>query len=218
MGEGEIEVVTAEEKVVAHGDAVKAGQWGVGFLLGGEEAEVGRAAADIDHKDVGFCSGCGKVGLFQPGVEGRLGLLEQDGGFGKTRSARGFEGELLGGGVERSRDGDREVLLGNRGVWVKGVPRGGKCVEECREGFNGAELFGWGNLARTEREELRAAVGGVMDEPGFRRVDDATGNFRCPSAGEAPNFPIATGGREVEKRRERFVRGAGVIRLCLRNF
>ena len=125
MGEGDVEVVAAEEQVVAHGDAVKARQRGVRFLLGGEEAEVGRAASNVDHEDVGFCAGGGKVGLFQPCVEGRLGLFEQDGGFGKTRPARGLEGELLGGGVERRRNGDREVLVGQRGMGVEGVPRGG---------------------------------------------------------------------------------------------
>jgi hypothetical protein len=66
--------------------------------------------------------------------------------------------------------------------------------------------------------ERYRALGGVVDEPGFCRVDDATGNFRSASAGEAPNFPIATCGWEVDKGRERFVRGAGVIRLCLGNF
>jgi hypothetical protein len=108
-------------------------------------------------------------------------------------------------------------LLGQGGVWVEGVPRGGEFLEERREGFDGAELFARWNLAGAEREEFRPAVGGVVDEPGFCGVNDATGNFRRPGACETPSFPIATGGREVEKRRERFVRGAGVVRLRLRN-
>ena len=82
-------------------------------------------------------------------------------------------------------------------------------MEERREGFDGAELFGRWNLARAERKEFRPAVGGVMDEPGFRRVDDATGNFGSARAGKSPGDPFSAAWREVEKRRERFVRGAG---------
>ena len=217
MGEGEIEVVAAEKKVVAHGDTVQARQGRVGFLLGGKEAEVGRAAADIDDEDVGFCARGGEVGLLQPRVERGLRLLEQDRGFGKARAARGFQGELLRGWVERCRDGDREVLVGQRGVGMNLVPRGGELLEKCGEGLDGAELIVRGNLAGAEREEFRAAVGGVMDEPGFCGMDDAAGDFGRAGAGESPSDPIGAARWQIEKRWERRVGGTRVIGLGLRN-
>ena len=54
--------------------------------------------------------GAGLGMAFEPAVEGRLGFFEEAKVVGETGLRGGFEGELLGDGVERSGDGDGDLL------------------------------------------------------------------------------------------------------------
>jgi hypothetical protein len=80
MGEGEVHVVAAEEEVFAHGDALE--REVAVFSSDGDEAEVGCAPADIaDEQEVAGLDLFAPVGalVFEPGVEGGLGFLEECG-------------------------------------------------------------------------------------------------------------------------------------------
>ena len=115
MGQREIEIVAAEQKMVAHGDALNAREVRVGPRLDREEAQIGRAASHIDHKHMGlFVSSrqslrSGAI-IFQPSVKCRLGFLDENRGVGKTRFPRGLQRELLRSGVEGCWNGDGEIL------------------------------------------------------------------------------------------------------------
>jgi hypothetical protein len=80
MCEGEVHVVTPEEEVFAHGDALE-GE--VAVLAGdSDKAEIGRASTDIaDEQDVGRLNLFSPVGalVFQPSVEGGLRFLQECG-------------------------------------------------------------------------------------------------------------------------------------------
>ena len=90
VGEGEIDVVAAEQDVLADGHALEL-QFAV--LFGdGDEREVGGAAADIDDEDeIAFVDALPPVGMaLDPGVEGGLRLFEQ----GEVFEAGGLGGAL----------------------------------------------------------------------------------------------------------------------------
>ena len=76
VGEGEIDVIAAEQDVFADGDAFEL-QFAV--LFGdGDEREIGGASADIDDEhEVAFVDALTPVGMaLDPGVEGGLRLFE----------------------------------------------------------------------------------------------------------------------------------------------
>ena len=76
-GQREIDIVAAEQDVLAHRDAVQR-QFAIRFG-DGDQGEVGGAAADIDHQDqVAHLDALAPVGMaLDPGVEGGLRLFEQ---------------------------------------------------------------------------------------------------------------------------------------------
>ncbi len=76
-GEREIDIVAAEQDVIAHRDAVEA-QFAVRFG-DGDQREIGGAAADIDHQnEIADGDALPPIGMaFDPGVEGGLRLFEQ---------------------------------------------------------------------------------------------------------------------------------------------
>ncbi len=172
VGESQIQVVATEEQVVADGDSFEVGEGGI-FGGGGnlEEAQVGRAAPDIHDEDegvwFGFAFDCEErfPVFFHPGVERGLGFFEEDDRFLDSSQGGSIESKLLGGRVKRGRDGDGNLLVAEGGRGVCGIPSGSQRAEEDGEGFYGTDPRVWRNFVRAKREELRAAVGGVVDEP-----------------------------------------------------
>ena len=100
--EREIHVVAAEQDVFADGDALEAKF--AAFFGDGDQREVGGAAADIDDEDeVADPDLLAPVRMaFDPGVEGRLRLFEQDDVL-VARLFRSVQGQLARDGVERGR-------------------------------------------------------------------------------------------------------------------
>ena len=111
VGQGQVDVVAAEHQVVADGHAAEAGA-GRG-LDHGDQAEVGRPAADVADQDQLAAADLALPALLvrdDPAVEGGLRLLEQ-GDRREPRALGRLEGQLAGRLVERGGDGQDDLLL-----------------------------------------------------------------------------------------------------------
>ena len=198
VGDGEIDIVAAEQEVIADGDAADGGKRGAGLAGDFEEAEVGCAAADVDDEDVAAVFGelgpeGGGVGVgFEPAVEGGLGFFEEADVFGESGFGGGVEGEALGDGVERGGDGDGDFLGVEGGIGETGVPCAAEVVEEEGGGADGGDFLVVRDFLGGPREEGGGAVHGVVAEPGFGGMGDAAGSLAGAFAGEAAAEPIAS--------------------------
>ncbi len=120
--------------MVADGDAVEADRALTGVCLGPadlEQAEIGGAAADVADQDALARLDAPipvVAGGVDPGVEGGLGLFEQQDAR-QPGVARRLHRELAGDLVERGRHGEHHVLLGQR-VVREGVVPGGADVRQ----------------------------------------------------------------------------------------
>src|SRR5699024_1802314 len=143
VGDGQIHVVAAQQDVVADREPfdIRAGATMVQL----EEAEIRRAATDIDHQNM-MRSGRAiaktreqvrrRVVPLQPAVERRLRLLQQSNALRKAGLPGGRERQALRDGVERRRNGYGDLLgieeeIGTR-VAKPGVPGGPQKVEDQR--------------------------------------------------------------------------------------
>jgi hypothetical protein len=73
----EVDVVAAQQDVLAHGDAI---QLQIARLLGdGDQCEIGSAAADVDHQDeIANLNALAPIGMaLDPGIESRLRFLQE---------------------------------------------------------------------------------------------------------------------------------------------
>ena len=195
VGDGEIDIVAAEQEVIADGDAADGGKRRAGLAGDFEEGEVGCAAADVDDEDVAAVFGelgpeGGGVGVgFEPAVEGGLGFFEEADVFGESGFGGGIEGEALGDGVERGGDGDGDFLGVEGGIGESGVPCAAEVVEEEGGGADGGDFLVVRDFLGGPREEGGGAVDGVVAEPGFGGMGDAAGSFAGAFAGEAAAEP-----------------------------
>ncbi len=233
MREREVDVVAAEQDVVADRDALDRG---LAALLRRqlEQAEVRGAAADIDHEHM-MRIRLGAPGLpavpLQPPVEGGLRLLQQAHAFGVAGLSGGGEREALRGGVERGGHGDGDVLRLKREIrTVLGealVPSVAEVGEDLRRGRDGGDLVRRAERVRAPGQEGGHAVGGVMGEPGFGGLDDAARRLAAAALRQPANGPFAAREpvllqlrgdgllRQIEEGRQRRLLGQGRRRLVL---
>ncbi len=181
-GEGEIDVVAAEEDVFADGDAFQLQL--AGFFGDGDEGEVRRASADVDDEDeVADGDALPPIGVaFDPGVEGGLRFFEKD-DVGETGAGGGLKSQLAGDGVEGGGDGDEDLLLVERGFGMFRFPGVAEVFEIELRGFDGREFFD--AFGRVERKEGRGAVDAGVGEPAFGGGDEAGGGFGAAALGES---------------------------------
>ena len=106
----EIHVVAAEQDVLADSDALKPKF--AAFLGDGDQREVGGTATDVDDEnEIADADLLAPVRIaFDPGVESRLRLLEQDDVL-VARLFGSVQCQLARHGVERRRDGNEDGLL-----------------------------------------------------------------------------------------------------------
>ena len=124
----EIDVVAAQQDVLADGDAL---ELQLARLFGDrDEREVGGAAADVDHQDqIAHLHALAPIGMpLDPGVEGGLRLFEQQqvlvaGLFG------GLQRQLACDRVERCRHCHQNFLLRKRRVGHFRVPSGAQVFQ-----------------------------------------------------------------------------------------
>ena len=183
-GQREIDVVAAQQNVIADRDAV---QREFAVRLGdGDQREVGGAAADIDDQDeVAHRNALAPIGMaLDPGVEGRLRLFEQ-GDVLIAGLLRGFQGQFARHGVEGRGDGDQHLLRLEGRVGHLGVPG-------LRAGAPGSG--GWLRRARSCRR-LRARGREAAARCGRRRSARASSWPRRPGVRRSRRRASARGGR-----------------------
>ena len=124
MGQGQVEVVAAEDQVVADGHAVELHLAALA-AADADQGEVGRAAADVADQNLlarlDQLVPVVAMGV-DPGVEGRLRLLDQHHPRQTGQGGR-LDGQLAGHLVERGRQREHEILLGQRMLAGSGRPR-----------------------------------------------------------------------------------------------
>ena len=99
VGQGQIDVVTPQHQVVAHGNPAEA--WASGGLDHGDQAEVGCSAADIADQDQLAGPNLALPAILvrdDPAIERRLRLLQQG-----DRGELGFPGRLERSAREQPR-------------------------------------------------------------------------------------------------------------------
>ena len=124
-GQREIEVVAAQQQVLAHGGAGEVDQ--VALARDADQAEIAGAAAHVaDQHDLAVEELLARLRqvVRDPGIERRGRLFEQR-QLLEAGIARGHHGQLARLFVERSRHGEDDVLLGQRRALARGpTPRG----------------------------------------------------------------------------------------------
>jgi hypothetical protein len=175
--ERHVDVVAAEQQVLAHGDALEAQLSPAG--AGGDEREVGRAAAHVDDQDERVCRDARapvRLVSHEPGVEGGLRLLQQHHVREPCRP-RGGERQLARHLVEGGGHGEDDVLLGQRRGETR-VPRLAHVSQAARRGLDGRHA---GHVVgRAPGEDRRRAVDGGVAEPRLGRGDEPTRDARQP--------------------------------------
>ncbi len=179
-GQREIEIVAAQQQMLADGSAREVHQ----IALAGDanQAEIAGAAADVaDQHNLAIEQLLTRLRevVGDPRVERRGGLFEQrealDAGF-----FRRHDRELAGLFVERSWDGEHDVLFGE-GSGLGAVPLFAELGDISRRDFHGREHAT--GLGRIPRQDLGGAVDVGIGEPRFGRMHQAGGDERALIAG-----------------------------------
>ncbi len=213
--QSEIDVVAAEQQVVAGGDPLdRRRPAGRARGAGTEQAEVGGAAADVADEDGALLLRERRErllapgvagGVVEPGIERGLRLLQQAQRCGVAGQARRLARQRLRRFVERGGDGDDDPLRFEHALRVVArddvVPRRPQVAEKGRAGLHRRELEFGRNLVRAERQQARLAVDARVREPGLGRVDDPARLRSHPLAGQRPDE--IPGGFLERRRRDR---------------
>ena len=214
--EGQIDIVAAEQNMVADRNPADVGDRArrAGSEL--EQTEIRGAAADIDDQDAPrlgrvpvhpFPQRLGRAVAFEPGIEGRLRLLQQPHAGGESGFLRGVQREALSGGVERGghRNGDllrieRRSRTGRSGCPRRPAERSGSTRRRGR-----ARSFAPAEVPPIPRAES-APTGQPND-------DTAT---TWPTARPCRAFPPPSGGRGGRQSIPRFPEPCQAIPRCAR--
>ena len=148
-----------------------------------DEREVAGAAADVADEDglaVEELLLRGGEVVGDPGVEGGGGLFDERDVF-EARLGGGLDGEFAGLLVKGSGDGEDDVLGGEGGFRMSGVPGFADVAEEGGGDFDGGEFAGFG--LGFPGEDFGRAVDVGVGEPAFGRVDGAGGGEGALFAG-----------------------------------
>ena len=186
--ERQVHVVAAEQEVVADRHALD-GELAAA-VPGGHEREVGGAATDVDDQNEWMARDRVAPVAFvydQPGVEGRLRLLEQHEPV-EARRARRLDRQLARHGVERRRHGEHDLLLGERFGKVR-VPGVDHVPHDARR--------------RVDGRDARDVVGRAPRQNGRGPVDAAVAEPRLRRGHEPARHPGALLARERRRRRSR---------------
>src|SRR5262249_40012283 len=125
-------------------------------------------------------------------IESSLRLLEQSHASWKARLLGSGHRQLLRPRVERSGDGDRDLLIIERkpGRSKPAVPRPPQIVENQCGGAYRRDLLFTRQLRRPPWQKRRRPIGGVMAKPGLRGMDDPSRCFARLRAREAADDPL----------------------------
>jgi hypothetical protein len=135
-GDGEIEVIAAQQQMLADGGAREVDQ--IALARDADQAEVAGAAAHVaDQHDLAIekqLAGLRQV-VGDPGIEGGGGLFEQR-QLGQAGLFGGHHGELAGFLVEGGGHGEDDILIGQRKLLdlIPGFAEGGDVARETSTG------------------------------------------------------------------------------------
>ena len=207
----EIEVVAAQQQMLAHGGAREIDA--VAFARDADQREVAGAAADVAHQhrlavEQALLRAREIVG--DPGIERRGGFFEQrqlfDAGF-----ARGHDGELAGLFVEAGGDGQHHVVFGDRRPTLL-LPRVRQVFEDARGDFDRRQNAA--AFLRVPRQDLRGAVDRRVRQPALGGVHALGGHDGALLARiHAGVFLVA----QIQERRQRAARLDAALRHVLRD-
>ena len=159
-GERQIEIVAAEQQVLADGGAREIDA--VAFAGDADQAEIAGAAADVadqHHLAVEEQLAGAREIVGDPGIERRRGLFEQrelrDAGFGG-----GGDGQLARFFIERRGHGEDDIVIGERGsIW--------RLSQDSRILASKRAETSTGDSTRAPSGESQGRILAVRSTPGF---------------------------------------------------
>ena len=202
VGEGEVQVVAAEDQVLPDRDPVEADLLVSRPGLHADQGEVAGAPADVADQHVRVRPHAvlpvrGVPG--EPGVEGGLGLLDRDDPR-QAGGAGGFDGQLPGDLVEARRQRQDHVLPRQREPRVGGVPRRPQVAQQ--GGARGDRGEPVDALRGVPGQQRGGAVHAGVAEPGLGAGDHPPRHPRPVVPGERPGDPVGfVAPRRVERPR-----------------
>ncbi|MDR8998881.1 hypothetical protein FEP67_05030 [Burkholderia multivorans] len=179
--EREVHVVAAEHQMIADADARKRR---LAIVAGRDvdERQIGRAAADVADQHAsrrGERVAQRRTLAVQPVVERGLRLLEQP-QRGQPRASRGLDGQRARAVVERSGDGQDDMLLRERRVGKVRIPCGTHVREIARARIDGRHLVD--AVGSAPRQNRREAIDRRVRQPALRARDEAARHLRAERA------------------------------------
>ena len=190
----------------SHADAVE--RQGSGGFTDGDQAEIGRAAADVANQhDVTRAHVAAPVGAggFQPGVKRSERFFEQE-GFGKTRAAGGVAGEVARRLVKGGWNGDHHAG-GGPVEFVGVIHRRAQVGKKVGGGVERGNFGGGRHGLGLPGENGRRAVDAGVAQPGFGGSHEPVGSERAATASKAADHRsiLSCGPRKGERTGNLFV-------------
>ena len=192
MANAEVEIVAAEDQVIADGDAVEL-DFPPFAASDANQGEIGRAAADVANQNLlaGLDQPVPVVGVgVNPGVEGGLRLFDQHDAR-QARQRRRTHRQLAGDLIERGRQGQHEILLGQRMTRKSGVPGVAHVGEIPRTDLDRRKPIDVGRPL--PRQQRRRPIHARVTQPRLRRVDQPARRERALVAGEEADRVVRLG-------------------------
>ena len=192
MRQGHVQVVAAQQQVVADGHAVEL-DFSPLPATDANQREVRRSAADVAHQYLLARRNplLPVVGVgVEPGVKGGLRLLDQQ-HPPQPGQRRRLDRELAGHLVERGRQGEHEVLFLQRIARMAGIP-GVSGVSQ----IAGTDLDGRKPrhvLRRVPRQQRRRPVHARVTQPRLRRADQPARRQHALVAGKQADCTVGLG-------------------------
>ena len=210
MEKREVEVVAAENQVIADRDAIKANAAvfailpispifrRIAPLKRVNQREVGRSAADVANQNL-FARLDERRPIvfapFEPSVKRRLRFLDKR-DFRKPRQLRRPNRQLARRFVERRRNRQNDVLRFKRKLRKASVPSVANPPQKKRANLDRRPTEGARLRVGRPRQNLRRSVDAQMTKPRFRRRNERIGLRRPKIASERPDdadFPVDLG-------------------------
>ncbi len=207
--QGKIEIIAAEDQVLADGHAVELHLAAL-TAADADQRKVGRAAADIANEN--FLTRLDKpvpavsMGV-DPGIERGLRLLDEHHSRQAGQGGR-LDRQLPRHFIKRGRQGEHEILLGQRMLWEAGVPGGANMGHIPRADLDRRQPLDVGRSV--PRKEFGRAVNARMTEPRLGRTDQPSRHHRAMIAGKKAD--------DVRRLRARPGRGPGQTQGRRRQF
>ena len=181
--QGQIEIIAAEDQVIADGHAVEL-HLAAFAAADADQREVGRAAADVADENLltRFDKLVPSVSMgIDPGIERGLRFFDQHDSRQAGQGGR-LDRQLPCHFIERGRQREHEILLGQRMLREAGVPSGADVGQVARADLDRRQPLDVGRSV--PREKRGRAVDARVTEPRLGRADQPPRHHGPMIAGE----------------------------------